>query len=391
MKKVILAYSGGLDTSVCVKWLVDRGYSVVAYAVDVGQGSDFAKVKKRAKIAGASKFIVEDRRKEFVSDFVLPTLAAGAVYESKYYLATALSRPLIAKGLVEAAKKEKAKYIAHGCTGKGNDQVRIEVSVSALDPNLEVIAPVRVWELATREAEMRYAKIHGIPVTTTKKSPYSIDKNLWGVSIECGVLEDPWVAPPKGAYQLTKDPDEAPKKEQVVTIDFKKGVPAALNGNKMSGIALISKLNKLGGLHGVGRTDLVENRLVGIKSREIYEAPAAVILHEAHDALESLVLDRELLHFKKGVSLKYAEMIYYGLWYTPLKEALDKFVAQTQKAVTGRVRVKLHKGTAACIGRKSKYSLYKKELATYDKGDKFDRAQAEGFIKLWGLPYRKQR
>jgi len=389
LKKIVLAYSGGLDTSVAVKWLKDKGYKVIAYMGDVGQKIDFAPLKKRARIAGADKVIVEDLKDEFVSDFIFPALKAGAVYESKYFLATALSRPLLAKGLVESAKKEKAKYVGHGCTGKGNDQVRFEVTVGALGPGLSVVAPVREWELPTREAEIRYAKLNKIPIDVTKKSPYSIDRNLWGVSIESGKLEDPYFEPTNDVYQLTKSPQDAPNKPTYVQVYFEKGVPKKLNGTALSGVKLIAKLNEIGGKNGVGRSDMVENRLVGIKSREIYEAPAALILHEAHKALEALVLDRELAHFKEHISLKYSEMIYYGLWYTPLKEALDKFIDETQKKITGTVKIKLCKGSCVVVGRKSKYSMYKMELATYGEGDVFDQSLAKGFIELWGLPYKK--
>jgi len=391
MKKVVLAYSGGLDTSVAIKWLKDKGYRVVAYMGDVGQKMNIPTLKKRAKVAGADKVIVEDLKDEFVSDFIFPSLKAGAVYESKYFLATALSRPLLAKGLVEAAKKENSKHVAHGCTGKGNDQVRFEVTIGSLSPDLKVIAPVREWELPTREAEIRYAKQHKIPIDVTKKSPYSIDRNLWGISIESGKLEDPYFEPTKDVYQITKSPQDAPAKGAYVEVYFEGGVPKRIGKKPLSGKSLISELNNIGARHGVGRTDLVENRLVGIKSREIYEAPAAFILHEAHKALESLVLDRELAHFKAHVSLKYAELIYYGMWYTPLKEALDKFVNQTQKNVTGSVKLKLCKGSCAVVGRKSKYSMYKKELATYGEGDIFDQSLAKGFIEIWGLPYKRQK
>lgn len=389
MKKVVLAYSGGLDTSCAVKWLKDKGYSVICYMADVGQGGDFGAIKKRALAAGADKVVIEDLKKEFVDDFAFKALKAGAVYESKYYLATALSRPIIGKGLVEIAKKEKAQAVSHGCTGKGNDQVRIEVAVMSLGGNLEIIAPLRVWGLKTRNEEIGYAKVHNIPIDVTKKSPYSLDKNLWGVSIECGILEDPMVEPPKDAYQWTMDPKDAPNKETYIEISFEKGIPKKIDGKPLDSITLVEKLNKLGGQNGVGRSDLVENRLVGIKSREIYEAPAAVILHSSYEALENLVLDRELMHFKKGLSLKYAELTYYGLWFTPLKEALDKFFEESAKSVTGIVRLKLHKGNCMVVGRTSPNSLYKKDLATYDKGDKFDQSLAEGFIKIWGLPYKK--
>jgi len=355
---------------------------------DVGQGGDFQKLKKRALSAGASKVVIHDLKKEFAEDFVFQSLKAGAVYESKYLLATALSRPIIAKGLVEVARKEKAASIAHGCTGKGNDQVRFEVTAMALAPGLKIIAPLREWDMLSREDEIEYARERDINIDVTKKSPYSLDQNIWGISIECGVLEDPWKEPPQDAYKMTVDPKNAPNKATYVEIEFKNGAPVGIGGKKYSPVALIEKLNKIGGKNGIGRTDLVENRLVGIKSREIYEAPGGWILHKAHKDLEALVLDRELLHFKQGVSLKYAELVYYGLWFTPLKKALDAFIVKTQKNVTGSVKVKLLKGVASVVGRKSPHSLYKKEMATYDQGDKFDRSIAEGFIKVWGMPYK---
>jgi argininosuccinate synthase len=388
-KKVVLAYSGGLDTSVAVSWLADKGYDVIAYMADVGQGGDYDKLKKRALTAGASKVIIEDLKEEFAKDFVFMSLKAGAVYESKYLLATALSRPIIAKGLVKAAKKENADSVAHGCTGKGNDQVRFEVTVMALAPELKIIAPLREWHMYSREEEIEYAKENNIQIDTTKKSPYSLDKNIWGMSIECGILEDPWNEPPEDAYQMSIDPNKASSKPTYVEIEFEKGVPVKLNGKKHNPVDLILKLNEAGGRNGIGRTDLVENRLVGIKSREIYEAPGAWILYHAHKDMESLVLDRELLHFKETIALKYAELVYYGLWFTPLKKALDAFINSTQKQVTGVAKVKLLKGVASVVSRKSPHSLYSKEMATYDKGDKFDRSVAEGFIKVWGMPYKK--
>jgi len=389
MKKVVLAYSGGLDTSCAIKWLKDKGYNVVAFMADVGQGGDFDSVKKRALKTGASKIYIKDLKSEFIHDYIWPSLKANAVYEEKYLLATALSRPLIAKHLVEIAKKENAQYIAHGCTGKGNDQVRIEVSASILNPNVKIIAPVRIWEFKSREEEIDYAKAKKISVDVTKKKPYSIDMNLWGVSIECGVLEDPWKEPPKDVYQWTVDPASAPNKPTYCTIEFSKGVPVKVNGKKLPSKDLINKLCELASDNGVGRSDMVENRLVGIKSREIYEATSATVLHLAHKELESLVLDRETLHFKEAVSQKYAELIYYGLWFSSLKSALDKFVEYTQQKVSGVVKIKLHKGKAICVGRKSKYSLYKEELATYSDKDEFDQSLAEGFVKLWGLPHIK--
>lgn len=389
MKRVVLAYSGGLDTSVAVRWLKERGFGVIAFMADVGQGGDFGLAKKRAFKAGASSVMVEDLREEFVRDFVFPTLKANAVYEGKYYLATALSRPLIAKGLVKAAMAKNAAFVSHGCTGKGNDQVRFEVSIGALNSKLKIIAPVREWEFPSREAQIRYAKQNKIPIDVTKKNPYSIDKNIWGMSIECGVLEDPWKEPPRDIYKMTRDPLKSSSKPKSITIGFKKGLPTHLNDQRIRPIDLIDRLNRIGGEYGIGRSDLVENRLVGIKSREIYEAPAASILIKAHEALESLTLDRELAHFKSVVSLKYAELIYYGLWYTQLKESLDKFIDHTQKNVTGLVKLKLKPGSATVVGRKSAYSLYRPELATYSKEDKFDQKLAKGFIELWGLPYKK--
>ncbi len=389
MKKVVLAYSGGLDTSCAIKWLNDKGYEVIAYIGDVGQREDFAQVKKRAYATGAKKVYVGDLKKEFISDFILPTLQAEAVYEGKYLLATALSRPLIAKHLVSVAHQEKADAIAHGCTGKGNDQVRFEVTARILDSSLEIIAPVREWEFKSREEEIDYAKAKGIELTVSKKKVYSIDENLWGISIECGVLEDPNCEPPESAYQITTDPTLSPAKPAYLEIYFEKGIPKKINSKSYSLEDLIRHLNELAGKNGVGRIDMVENRLVGIKSREIYEAPAATCLYVAHKELESLVLDRELLHYKALLSLRYAELVYYGLWYSDLKKAIDSFAGSVQEKVTGTVRLKLYKGSCVCVGRKSVNSLYKEELATYTEKDKFDQKLAEGFVKLWGLPFQK--
>ncbi|TBR16622.1 argininosuccinate synthase [bacterium] len=393
MKKVVLAYSGGLDTSCIVRWLVDRGYEVICFVADLGQGlgqgESFEAIEARAKAAGASKIYISDLQDEFVNDFIVPALKANAIYEGKYLLATALGRPLIAKHLVQIAHKEKADAVGHGCTGKGNDQVRFEVTAGILDPKLEVLAPVREWEFKSREEEIEYAKKHNIPIDVTKKKPYSIDRNIWGISIEAGILEDLDQEPPEDAYMITKNPTGMPSYPKYVEIYFQQGVPKKIDGKSYKLKSLITFLNELGGMHGVGRVDMVENRLVGIKSREIYEAPAATILHTAHKELECLVLDRELAHFKEMIALKYSELIYYGLWYSPLREALDGFVESTQKYVTGSVRLKLFKGNCVAVGRKSPHSLYKKELSTYGKEDKFNQKLSEGFIKIWAMPYKR--
>jgi argininosuccinate synthase len=389
MQKIILAYSGGLDTSCALRWLKEQGYEVVCFIADLGQGEDFATVEERALAAGAVKVYIKDLQEEFLEDFVLPALKANAVYEGKYLLATALGRPLIAKYLVQVAHKEKADAVAHGCTGKGNDQVRFEVTVGILDPRLEIIAPVRLWEFKSREEEIEYAQMFNIPIDVTKKKPYSIDRNIWGVSIEAGVLENLEQEPPEDCYLITKSPTHMASYPKYIEVYFEKGMPKKIDGKTYKLKNLISHLNEIGGLYGVGRSDLVENRLVGIKSREIYEAPAATILYTAHKDLESLVLDRELAHFKEIIALKYSELVYYGLWCSPLKEALDAFVESTQKHVTGTIKLKLFKGNCVSVARKSPYSLYKKELSTYGKEDKFNQKLAEGFIKIWGMPYKR--
>ena len=389
IKKIVLAYSGGLDTSVILKWLQERyGAEVIAFTADLGQGDDLERIREKAVKIGASKVYVEDLREEFVYKYVFPALKAGAVYESKYMLATALGRPLIAKKLVEIAEAEGADAVAHGCTGKGNDQVRFEVTVSALNPDLKVLAPVREWEMGSREEEIEYALEHGIPVDATKKSPYSVDLNLWGRSIECGVLEDPWIEPPEEVYKLTVSPEAAPDKPTYVEVDFHEGIPVALNGREMDGVKLIEELNEIAGKNGVGRVDLVENRLVGIKSREIYECPAATVLFTALRGLEELTIDRETRHFKGMLSERYAELVYYGLWYHPLREAIDSFMNSIHRSTTGTVRLKLYKGNCTLAGRRSPNSLYDYSLATYDRGDMFDHKAANGFIKLWGLPLK---
>ncbi|MBD3426320.1 MAG: argininosuccinate synthase [Candidatus Omnitrophica bacterium] len=387
-KKIVLAYSGGLDTSVIIKWLMERGYEVVCYMGDVGQGSDAEKGRKRALKIGASKCIVGDLKKEFVTDYVFKSLKAGALYQGKYNLATALSRPLIADKMLDVAKKEKANAVAHGCTGKGNDQVRFEVTFSLRSPKLKVIAPVREWELTTRESEVDYAKKHKIPIEQTKKKLYSIDVNLWGISVESGKLEDPWFEPPRDTFISVSRPEDAPGKAEYVTVTYKKGVPVAVNGKKYGPVEIIQKLNSLGGKHGVGRVDMIEDRLVGIKSREIYEAPASTILYAGHTALEELVLDRETRRYKSAMARKYSELVYYGLWFTPLREAMDAFVDSTQQRVSGQVKMKLYKGSVTIAGRKSAHSRYKMELATYGEGDIFDQSLAKGFIDLWAMPYK---
>ena len=387
MKTVVLAYSGGLDTSVCVKWLAERGYRVIAFMANVGQGDPSAAAIRRAKAAGAAQVIVRDVRAEFLRDYCFPALKAHAIYEGKYLLATALSRPLIAAHLVDVAHRAKADAIAHGCTGKGNDQVRFEVTARILDPSLKILAPVREWEFRSREEEIDYAVRYRIPIDVTKRSPYSIDQNLWGTSIESGVLENPWAAPPADTYRSIRSPEQAAAKAAHVTVGFARGIPVRLNGARLDPVALVERLNALGGAHGIGRSDMIESRVVGIKSREVYEAPAGTILFEAHQELERLVCDRRLLQVKQGMAAAYAELIYAGLWFTPLKAALDAFVNETQRAVTGEVRLKLFRGSCQVVGRKSPHSLYRERLATYSAKDQFDQRSAEGFIKLFGLPY----
>lgn len=388
MKKVVLAYSGGLDTSCAVKWLQEEfGLEVICFSAFIGEVSDKDKLRKKAEAAGAKKIYIEDLKEEFAQDFILPALWAHARYEGKYPLATALGRPLIAKHLVQVAEREKAEFVAHGCTGKGNDQVRIEVGVRTLNPSLKIIAPLRQWEFKTREEEIEYAKKNEIPVDATKASPFSIDKNIWGIAIEAGILEDAWLEPPEEAYVMTRALAKVPTKPKYIKIEFEKGVPVKLNGVRKGMVELIDSLNEVAGIYGVGRFDQIENRLVGIKSREVYEAPAAEVLLKAHEELESMVMDRDYLHYKKLLSEKYAELVYFGLWFSPLKEALDSFFALHQTRVTGKVRFKLDRGHAICVGRQSPYSLYSEKLATYSKGDIFDRRSSEGFVKLWGLPY----
>ena len=388
--KVVLAYSGGLDTSAAIKWLKEKyNLDVIALTLDVGNERDFTAIQQKALKVGAIKALVKDVKDIFVNHFVFPALQADAIYEGQYPLATALSRPLMAKILVDVALEEGASAIAHGCTGKGNDQVRFEVSTNALAPNLKVIAPAREWGM-TREETIKYAEKHGIPIPVTVSSPYSIDENLWGRSIETGVLEDPWVEPPRDVFTWTKEPDEAPNKPEYIEIGFEAGIPVSLNGKKLDGVSLIRQLNEIGGNHGVGRIDHVENRLVGIKSREIYEAPAAIILLQAHQALEAMTLAKDQLRFKYIVAQYYSDLVYNGLWFTAFHEDLDAYIQSTQRFVSGTVRLKLFKGASRIVGRKSPKSLYSFGLATYDRGDKFDQSASPGFIHIWGLPVKTQ-
>lgn len=385
-EKIVLAYSGGLDTSVSVKWIQEKyGYDVIALGLDVGEGKDLEAIRTKALNVGAIKAYMIDAKELLAKEYIVPALKANCLYEGKYPLSSALSRPLISKLLVEVAEKEGAAAVAHGCTGKGNDQVRFEVSIQALNPDLKVVAPVREWGM-TRDEEIKYAEEKGIPIPVDLDNPFSIDANIWGRACEAGVLEDPWAEAPEAAFDWTNPIELAPDAPEYIEIDFVKGVPTALNGEQLPLVELIEKLNELGGKHGIGRIDHIENRLVGIKSREVYENPAALILIQAHKELEFLTLPREVTQFKTQVDQQMAKIVYEGLWYSPLKAALDAFVDQTQEVVTGTIRVKLHKGTHMTVGRKSPYSLYNEELATYSKGDAFDHLAAEGFIKIWGLP-----
>lgn len=384
-EKVILAYSGGLDTSVSIKWLVDEGYDVIACCLDIGEGRDTEFIKNKALQVGATESYAIDAREEFSQDFVLVALQGNTYYENSYPLVSALSRPLISKKLVELAHQTGATTIAHGCTGKGNDQVRFEVSIAALDPNLKIIAPVREWKWS-REEEINYAAEKGVPIPADLDNPYSIDQNLWGRACECGILEDPWATPPAGAYAITAELEDTPDKPTIVEITFEKGVPTTLDGEKLSLANLIMKLNTIAGVHGIGRIDHIENRLVGIKSREVYECPGAEVLMKAHKELEDLVFVREMAHFKPVIEQQLCQMIYDGLWFNPTMDALIAFLKQSQEVVNGVLRVKLFKGNVIVEGRKSDNSLYNENLATYTSADTFDQDAAIGFIKLWGLP-----
>jgi len=389
--KIVLAYSGGLDTSIIIPWLKENyDYDVIAMVGDVGQGDDVEAVVKKAYATGASKVVVEDLREEFLTGYVFPSLKAGAVYEHKYLLGTSLARPVIAKHQVEVALREGATAVAHGCTGKGNDQVRFELTYQALAPDLKVIAPWREWELKSREDCLDYAEKRGIPVEASRTKIHSRDRNLWHISHEGGELEDAANAPFASTWQLTKSPQDAPDREEQVEIGFDKGVPVSVNGLAMDPVSLVELLNEIGGRNAIGRIDLVENRFVGIKSRGCYETPGGTLLITAHRELEALCLDRDLQHFKQHIALKYAEMVYFGLWFTPLREALDAFVESSQKEVTGTVTLSLYKGNIAIASRKSPYSLYRTDLSSFTMGESYDQKDAAGFIRILGLPLRSR-
>ncbi|MHB1126634.1 MAG: argininosuccinate synthase [Bacillota bacterium] len=389
MKKVVLAYSGGLDTSIIIPWLKENyGYEVIAMAADVGQGEELEPLQEKAIKTGASKIYIEDVKREFVEEFIFPTLKAGAIYEGKYLLGTSFARPLIARRLVEIAEKEGAEAIAHGATGKGNDQVRFELTVKALNPHLKVIAPWRIWDIRSREDAIDYANERGIPVPVTKARPYSMDRNLWHLSHEGGDLEDPWNEPKDDVLMIITPPEKAPEKPTYVEIDFAQGIPIGVDGEKLDPVSLLERLNAVAAVNGVGIIDMVENRLVGMKSRGVYECPGGTVLYAAHRELESLTLDRQTLHYKENVAVKYAELVYDGVWFAPLKEALDAFVDSTQRTVTGTVRMKLYKGNCTPAGVRSPYSLYSEELATFGADEVYNQKDAEGFINLFGLPLK---
>lgn len=389
VKKVVLAYSGGLDTSVIVPWLRENyDCEVVCFCADVGQGEELSGLPAKAIASGASKCVIEDLREEFADEYLFPMLRASAIYERKYLLGTSVARPLIAKHQVRVAQAEGADAVAHGCTGKGNDQVRFELTFTALDPRLKVIAPWREWSIRSRQDALVYAKEHNVPVTATEKSIYSRDRNLWHLSHEGGLLEDPWLEPAESMYQLSVSPEAAPDQPQIIELEFEHGYPIKLDGQALSPAKIIETLNVIGGQHGVGRVDLVENRLVGMKSHGVYETPGGTILFAAHRELESITLDRDTLHYKDVVAQRYAELVYNGQWFTPLREALDVFMDKTQTHVSGAVRLKLYKGNVIAIGRRSPFSLYREDFATFGQEDVYDQSDAEGFITLFGLPLK---
>ena len=387
--KVVLAYSGGLDTSCIVPWLVENyGCEVICFCANLGQEEELSGLEAKALASGASKLYIEDLREQFITDFIYPTLKAGAIYEREYLLGTSFARPLIAQKMVEIAELEGADAVAHGATGKGNDQVRFELTVMALNPRLRIIAPWREWHIRSREDALKYAAEHNVPVTATLKSIYSRDRNLWHLSHEGGILEDPWQEPEEVMYQLTTNPETAPDEPEYVEVYFEAGVPKRVNGEALGPVELVAKLNEIGAKHGIGRIDLVENRLVGMKSHGVYETPGGTILYRAHQALEQLCLDKETLHYKQVIALKYADLVYNGQWFTTVREALDAFVNVTQEHVTGSARLKLYKGNIILVGRKSPYSLYREDYATFGEEDVYNQKDAEGFIKLFGLPMK---
>jgi len=390
-EKIVLAYSGGLDTSVAVQWLKEkRSSDIVTVTVDVGQGDDMAAIERKAKATGAVKHYSIDAKREFIEDYVFPSIKANALYEGKYPLSTAVGRPLIAAKLVDVARKEKASAVAHGCSGRGNDQVRFDVTVRALAPDLKIVAPIREWNMA-RNDEIEYAKKHGIPVPVTVERPYSIDQSLWGRAIECGILEDPYAEPPEEIFEWTSSVDKAPSEPVIVTLEFAEGVPVAIDGKKLDPVTLVTRMNEIAGKHGVGRIDHIEDRMVGIKSREVYECPAALVILEAHKDLEKAVLTRHELSFKERVDSEWTYLAYAGLWMDPLLEDLNAFINNTQKNVNGKVKVKLHKGSMRVVGRSSPESLYDKNLADYNLQETFDQKWSEGFIQVWGMPTEKAR
>lgn len=392
VKKVVLAYSGGLDTSVIIRWLIERyGCEVIAFVADLGQNEDLGAIEQKAIKTGASKAIVEDVREEFVRDYIFPALKANAIYEGMYLMGTSLARPLIARKQIEAARREGAGAVAHGATGKGNDQVRFELSYMALDPSIKVIAPWREWDFHSRSELIEYAKRHGIPVPVTKERPYSCDANLFHISYEGGVLEDPWSEYPEDMFTLTVSPEAAPDEPLYLEVDFERGIPVGINGRRLSPAQLLSDLNKTGGAHGIGRVDVVENRYIGIKSRGVYETPGGTILHAAHRAVESITMDREVMHLRDSLIPRYAELVYYGYWFSPEMKMLRSAIDASQENVTGTARMKLYKGNCMVAGRKSAVSLYRPEIATFEKGASFDPKDAGGFIKINALRLKMQR
>ncbi len=392
IKKVVLAYSGGLDTSVILRWLIETyGCEVVAFCADLGQEEDLEAVRAKAVKTGAKKVFIDDLREEFAKEYVFPMLRANAVYEGSYLLGTSIARPLIAKRQVEIAAQENADAVAHGATGKGNDQVRFELTYYALKPGIKIIAPWRVWDLSSRQKLVDYAKLNGIPVPVTKEKPYSMDRNLFHISYEGGILEDPWKEPPADMFLWTSSPEKAPDKAEYIEIDYAAGDPAVLNGKKLSPASLLHELNQIGARHGIGRADIVENRYVGMKSRGVYETPGGTILHVAHRALESITMDREVLRLRDSLVPRYAEMIYCGYWFSPEREILQKTIDAAQEKITGRVRLKLYKGNATVVGRKSEFSLYDPEIATFEEGSGYDQADADGFIRLNALRLKLRR